>query len=81
MPAAVYVCQGGCGTFEEDASKLHPRGVVNQRHYCEQCVKEIDKYLQARDELHTRLAVEWSEGLMKLTSEYAAKGRRLPDGG
>jgi len=80
MSAAVYVCQGGCGTFEADISKLYQRGIVNERLYCEECVLEIDKYLQARDELHTKIAVEWSEGLAALVEEYATEGRRLPDG-
>ena len=81
MPASVFVCQGGCGTFEPDRSKMHARGLVNERLYCADCAIVIDEYLEKRDELHTRVAREWSEGLAALAQEYGSDEVRLPDGG
>ncbi len=81
MPASVYVCQGGCGDFEPDRSRMHARGIVNEKLYCAKCVVEIDRYLEERDVLHTELAEWWSKGLAELAETYAEEGRRLPDGG
>lgn len=79
MPAQVYICQGGCGAFEPDASKMQARGIVNEKLYCEVCIGYIDDYIRARDLLHTQLAQEWSEGLVELANEFAVGGRKLPD--
>jgi len=82
MPASVYVCQGGCGTFEPDHAKMHARGFVNEKLYCATCVILVDKYLELRDELHTELARRWSEDLAVLQSDYVKQGVKvLPDGG
>lgn len=81
MPASVYVCQGGCGAFEPDLKKMHARGMVNEKLYCAACVVVIDEYLRKRDELHTRLAREWSHEMAALASEYGSDEVRLPDGG
>lgn len=80
MPASVYVCQGGCGTFEPDRSKLHARGIVNEKLYCEKCVVHADAYIESRDELHTALAQDWSEGLAALAAEFSGHLKVLPDG-
>ena len=71
MPASVYVCQGGCGTFEPDRAKMHARGIVNEKLYCEKCVGKVDEYLGARDHLHTELADRWSNGLALLMEEFS----------
>jgi len=79
MPASVYVCQGGCGTFEPDRENMHARGIVNEKLYCDVCIFFIDEYLKARDELHTNLAKDWADGLGELANEFATEGRKLPD--
>ena len=81
MPASAYICQGGCGKLEPEMDKMHARGQVNEKLYCDTCVVVIDEYLRKRDELHTRLAREWSHGLAVLASEYGSEEVRLPDGG
>lgn len=81
MPASVFVCQGGCGTFEPDASKMHPRGIVNEKLYCEVCIVVVDQYLRARDELHTMLAEEWAGSLAALAEDFTDRVKALPDGG
>ena len=70
MPAQVYVCQGGCGAFEPDRAKMHARGIVNEKLYCEKCVVRVDEYIVARDDMHTRLAQAWSEGLIMLVNKF-----------
>jgi hypothetical protein len=80
MPAAsVYVCQGGCGHFEPDREKMHARGIVNEKLYCEQCVVLVDAYLKARDALHTSLSEEWAHRLAALGNDYSDAVRSLPD--
>jgi hypothetical protein len=79
MPASVYVCQGGCGAFEEDVSQMNPRGIVNEKLYCAACIEEIDEYLTERDELHTRLAADWGLELQVLKDAFSKDGRHLPD--
>jgi hypothetical protein len=80
MPAAsVFVCQGGCGTFEPDAAKMQARGIVNEKLYCEKCIVQVDDYLSARDNLHTRLAVEWADGLAGLRRDWEKVVKALPD--
>ena len=80
MPAAsVYICQGGCGAFEPDREKMHVRGIVNEKLYCEQCVILVDAYLKERDDLHTRLSEEWSAGLAALGKDFSDAVRTLPD--
>jgi hypothetical protein len=80
MPAAsVYICQGGCGAFEPDREKMHARGIVNEKLYCEKCVLIVDDYLSLRDVLHTELSKDWSEGLVSLQQDYAGKVKALPD--
>ena len=80
MPASVYICQGGCGAFEPDRAEMHARGIVNEKLYCEKCVVVADEYLAARDELHTRLADKWSNGLAELGADFAETLKVLPDG-
>lgn len=79
MPASVYVCQGGCGAFEPDIAKMHMRGIVNEKLYCEKCIAIIDGFIKSRDNLHTDLADRWTNGLALLVEEFAAEGRKLPD--
>jgi len=79
MSASVYVCQGGCGKFEEDITEMNPRGIVSEKLYCNACIEEIDEYLTQRDELHSHLANEWSEKLFALQGSYDKEGRSLPD--
>lgn len=79
MPASVYVCQGGCGTFEEKRGEMRERGFVNPKLYCVRCVETIDEFLEERDTLHTRLSEEWSVGLSDLVNKYQVDNRRLPD--
>ena len=59
MPAQVYVCQGGCGAFEPDATKMHARGIVNEKLYCEKCVVRADEYIELRDVLHGSGPMDW----------------------
>ena len=80
MPASVYVCQGGCGTFEENRAEMSARGLVDEKLYCKDCVVVIDVYLKDRDDLHTRLAEGWANGLAALAEQYGVDGRKLPDG-
>ena len=79
MPAQVYICQGGCGAFEPDVSKMHTRGIVNEKLYCEKCVVRVDEYLKLRDDLHTQLADEWSAGLAGMAYDFADVLKALPD--
>ena len=81
MPASVYICQGGCGTFEEDVSKLFARGIVHEKLYCAKCVASVDSYLEMRDALHDDLAKQWAEGMFTLESEFKKSVKVLPDGG
>jgi hypothetical protein len=60
--------------------KMHARGIVNEKLYCEKCVLVADDYSKQRDELHTRLAKEWSDGLAALSTEFADTLKVLPDG-
>jgi hypothetical protein len=78
--SSVFICQGGCGTFDEDASKFQTRGFVNEKLYCEKCVVVADAYLFCRDSIHTKLATEWSEGLSELAAVYSPTLKNLPDG-
>jgi len=78
--AMAYVCQG-CGQAEEDVSRMSPRGIVNEKLYCERCVALVDEYTDQRDELHTHLAKEWNEELAALALDYGTQIKRLPDGG
>jgi len=78
--SAVFICQGGCGTFEEDVSKFQVRGMVNEKLYCEKCVVIADSYLGARDDVHTFLSGKWSEGLANLAEDYSGLLKNLPDG-
>jgi hypothetical protein len=81
MPAAsVYICQGGCGHFEPNLEKMHARGIVNEKLYCEQCVVLVDAYLKARDALHTSLSEEWSNQLAALSGNFSDSVRTMPDG-
>lgn len=80
MPAAtVFICQAGCGTFEPDASKMHARGLVNEKLYCEKCIVHVDAYLKERDELHTKLSVGWANGLAALRDGWSNVIKALPD--
>jgi hypothetical protein len=79
MPATVYVCQGGCGKFEEDLAQMTPRGIISEKLYCGACIEEIDEYLSERDDLHTKLAADWGLELQVLKDSYAKDGRHLPD--
>jgi hypothetical protein len=80
MPAAsVFICQAGCGTFEPDAAKMHTRGIVNEKLYCEKCVKDVDDYIAARDKLHTELAVKWAHDLEVLREDWSNVIKALPD--
>ena len=82
MPAAtVHVCQGGCGVFEEDFSKMHVRGFVNEKAYCAKCVVVVDSYLEMRDALHTNISEQWSDGLASLQKDFFERVKNLPDGG
>lgn len=81
MADTVYACSGGCGHTEVDESKLHERGFVQQRAFCDTCVKQVDKYIEARDKLQETLAEEWQTGLAKLATIFALKGGKLPDAG
>ncbi len=80
MAEQAYICQGGCGAFEEDSSQMHSRGIVNPKLYCPACVHRADEYIDERDKLHTRLAQEWQEGLAGLASDYEGILKALPDG-
>ena len=80
MAIQAYVCQGGCGNFEEDVSKLHSRGMVTPKLYCSACVHRADEYIEERDKIHTRLAKEWEDGLMYLASDFSGVLKVLPDG-
>ena len=79
MPEAVFLCAGGCGGFYTTLAELHERGIVFPRHYCDGCVVRADTYLEARDELHTRLALEFQEGLSALTVRMGFPKGKLPD--
>ena len=79
MPASVYVCQWGCGTFEEDHSKMHERGIVNPKLYCSKCIGDVDAYLAERDRIHTHLAEKWSRELAETRKMFDEEGRRFPD--
>ncbi len=76
-----YVCQG-CGSMSSEASEFHERGFVTKKRYCARCVKVVDEYLEARDELHTDLATKWSEDLAFLRADIVGNSRvkNLPDG-
>jgi hypothetical protein len=78
MPSTVYICQG-CHKPEPDFGKLAERGIVEERLYCEDCIKVVDAFLSDRDDLHTQLARLWSEGLATLVSDYSVDIKALPD--
>lgn len=86
MTNPVYLCQGGCGNFAQSPADFQERGMVTPRLYCATCVVLVDEYLQKRDDLHTRVANEWADGLSALYERYAVpseirpQGMRLPDG-
>lgn len=79
MPASVYICQGGCGAYEENLAEMNERGFVNPRLYCARCVETIDEFLEERDVIHTRLSQEWSLELSNLVNKYQVDNRKLPD--
>lgn len=64
------VCDGGCGETTDDHSSFEERGHADKRQYCKQCVKGVDIYLKARDELHTQLAKTWADGMQELNGAY-----------
>jgi hypothetical protein len=78
--SSVFICQGGCGTFDEDASKFQTRGFVNEKLYCEKCVIVADKYIEERDKIHTFLSGKWSDGLVRLAADFSSLLKNLPDG-
>jgi hypothetical protein len=76
-----YVCQG-CRGVEEDLTEMSPRGYVTEKLYCSKCIERVDEYLDARDELHTRLAQDWAQERAALAADFETGGiRSLPDGG
>ena len=77
----VYICQGGCGIYKESSADLNERGLINERLYCDRCVIHVDAYLKARDDLHTKIAMEWSDGMVELAGRFSSLIKRLPDGG
>lgn len=65
------VCDG-CGKPAE----TQERGLIKKLDYCEKCVQSVDKYLAARDDLHTDLVDQWQESLIALKAKYKVV---LPD--
>lgn len=67
------------GCFEVITDNPNERGLVVRRDYCDKCVEMVDEYLRLIDELHTKLAAQWAEGLSELRRDYLALVEVLPD--
>jgi len=70
-------CDGGCGVTSSNPGDFENLGIIIQKEYCSKCSVVIKEYLDAKDELHDKLALQWSKKVSKLTSTYKKK---LPDG-
>jgi hypothetical protein len=62
--AQITQCDGCNGIATEQ------RGLVIQKDYCETCAEAIDKYLSARNDLHTGLMTQWEKGMELIKASY-----------
>lgn len=70
--ALLYVCDG-C----ERTSKLEFKSMgIEQLTYCQDCVIKVQEFIDARDELHNKILLDWKTGLQSL---YDASDLKLPD--
>jgi hypothetical protein len=75
----VFSCDFGCGATTARADEFQNRGFTGKNCYCPKCLEMVDQYLVARDELHTRVAREFTFELLKLQQIYRPPNGRLPD--
>ncbi len=66
----IVSCDGGCGFTSSKDSDFEMLGVIFQKEYCEKCREEIKAYLIAKDNLHDKLAAQWSKETDKLKVYY-----------
>ena len=53
------LCDGCHAPIETDGRKEF--GYAKKTIYCDECQVSVEKYLEARDDLHTKLAMHWAE--------------------
>jgi hypothetical protein len=60
---------------------LRERGLVKKCDYCEECAGLVDSYFLARDDLHSRVVLEFEGGLAAIRAEFddANPDFRRPD--
>jgi hypothetical protein len=74
--ATITVCDGCKKPL--DGEKI-ARGQVIVRQYCAACAEIADDFTRRRDELHTRLADEWTKGMVLLIGHFGTSIDALPD--
>lgn len=77
---AVYYACDGCGS-QLRSGDMQSLGLVRKRDYCGECAPFVLRFLAARDELHTAVAVNWRTGLELLKGDLQARREiaKLPD--
>ena len=77
--ATAMTCDG-CDSVQA-GNEFEQRGYFSFVDYCPACCTIYDVFVKARDDLHTKLAGQWTEGLEKLTQKLIAENpkMKLPD--
>lgn len=79
--AQVFACDGCDGVTE--FGDLTEHGFGRKKLYCPSCHTSVAEYETARDELHSKLALDWVTGIGKLQEKWrkAHPTGKLPDEG
>lgn len=74
-------CDGGCGFTSSVPEDFKTLGILIEKEYCPDCTVVVSKFLAAKDELHDKLALQWSSKAGKLAVTYLKQlpGGVLPD--
>lgn len=71
----------GCGAILPNGTAPTEYGFIRITIYCESCEPSVLRFVAARDDLHTRLAQEWTKSVDDLRESWKQDhpNGRLPD--
>ena len=78
--AVRFICDG-CEKPAGEGEQFDAVGFVIKRHYCPDCREVVDGFLTERDEVHTKAAKVWADGMKKARAAFVKKHAdfKLPD--